>query len=102
MAVLSPMCRMSLFEQAGCGLSALGSAVKGFLRLFRVKVLKASKTAKRVRVFTMSMRLRACSFPLQRKAACSVVNCRYLKQDSRNIGMIIGNKGMNRRIWSRR
>ena len=86
------MCRMALFEQTGCGLSALGRAVKGSLRLFQVKVSKASRTAKRVRVFTMSMRLSACSFPLQRKAACSVVNLRYLKQDSRNIGLIIGKK----------
>lgn len=50
MAVLSPMCRVTPFEQMGYGLSALGCAVKGSLRLFQVKVSKASKTAKRVSV----------------------------------------------------
>lgn len=50
------MCRMALFEQMGCDVSAPGSAVKGSPELFHVKVLKASKTAKRMRVFTVTMR----------------------------------------------
>jgi len=100
-AMLSLMCRMALLEQMGCGLSALGSAVKGSLRLFQVKVSKASKTAKRVRVFAMSMRLGVCTFSLQRKAACSVVNRRYLKQNSRNISLIIGKKGYEQKNMSK-
>lgn len=40
------------------------------------------------------MSLSACSFPFQRKTACSVVNLRHLKQGSRNIELIIGEKNM--------
>lgn len=102
LAVLSPMCRIALFEQTGRGLSALGSAVKGSLRLFQVKVSKASKTARRMRVFTMSMHLSVCPFPLQSKAGFSVVNLRYLKQDSKNMRLLTrGKKGVNKRIRAR-
>lgn len=38
------------------------------------------------------MHLIACTFPFQRKAACTVRNLRYLKEDSRNIGLITGKK----------
>lgn len=47
---------------------------KGTLRLFQVKVLKTSKTAWRVSVFTVSV-----CFSVQREGTCSVVNLRYLK-----------------------
>lgn len=66
------MCRMALFEQMGCDVSAPGSAVKGSPELFHVKVLKASKTAKRMRVFTVTMR--KVHTPFQRKASHGVVN----------------------------
>lgn len=93
MAVLSPMCRVTPIEQMGCGLSALGCAVKGSPRLFQVKVSKASQTAKRVSIHNKCARI----FSFQRKAACSVMNLRYLKEDSRDVELMTGKKGMNKK-----
>lgn len=52
--------------------------------MFQVKVSKAFKTAKRESVHNK------CVF--QRKAACSVMSLRYLKEDSRNVELMTGKK----------
>lgn len=67
MAALSQMCGVALLEQVGRGIPALGTAVESTLRLFKVRDSKASTTAWRVSVFTVSVRLKACSYAAERK-----------------------------------
>lgn len=42
------------------------------------------------------MRLSVRTFPFQRKAACSFRSLRYLKEASRNVGLMTGRKDMNK------